>query len=41
MLTEEALILQLSKRIITAYFEELDLTPLFSHLSDNVIWAGA
>lgn len=41
MMTEEALILQLSKRIITAYFEELDLTPLFSHLSDNVIWAGA
>lgn len=41
MMTEEALILQLSKRIMTAYFEELDLTPLFSHLSDDVIWAGA
>ena len=40
-MTEEALILQLSKRIMTAYFEELDLTPLFSHLSDDVIWAGA
>ena len=41
MPSDEKAVLQLSKKIIYSYFKELNLTPLFCHLADDVIWAGA
>ena len=41
MTSDESAVLELSKKIIYSYFKELNLTPLFCHLADDVIWAGA
>lgn len=38
---EDAFILQLGKTIAYAYFEDLNLDPLLSHFSDDIIWTGA